>query len=119
MINTTLLLDPETWDIGLDAKGNIATVQNPYSCAQDAATACALFQGENFYDVTIGIPYSTNVLGEHPGIGAIQTWLENEALRLPYIRQASAIIFTDDTNRTASGEINVVDTNGIKSTINL
>nr|DAM64852.1 MAG TPA: Protein of unknown function (DUF2634) [Caudoviricetes sp.] len=119
VINTTLYLDPDTWDITLDDKNNLATVTNPYSCAQDVATACSVFQGENIYNVTIGVPYTDKILGFSPGTGAVQTWLETEALRLPYIQQASATVVNDSASRASSGVIVVVDTNGISSTINL
>jgi hypothetical protein len=46
----TLLLDVSSWDLCLDAAGNIAMASNPYSIAQDAASAIRTFAG----DFTIG-----------------------------------------------------------------
>ncbi|EPQ1166602.1 hypothetical protein NNV94_005680, partial [Klebsiella pneumoniae] len=40
MKTISLKLDPDIWDLVLDELGNIATVENPYACAQDVATAC-------------------------------------------------------------------------------
>lgn len=119
MINTTLLLDTDSWDITLDDKGNLATVENPYSCAQDVATACSVFLGENIYDSTIGVPYTDKILGFNPGTGAVQSWMEEQALRLDYISQASATIINDSATRACTGVIVVVDTNGTSSTVNM
>lgn len=119
MQTLSLLLDTDLWDIQLDDKGNLAITGNPYACAQDVATACSTFRGECIYNVNAGLPYRQSILGFNPGTGAVQNWLQNEALRLPYIAQASATIIQDNTVRAASGVIVVVDTNGISSTINL
>ena len=113
MITTSLYLDPDSWDIALDEKGNIATVGNPYACAQDVATACSTFRGECIYNTNAGLPYRQSILGFNPGTGMIQNWLQKEALRLPYIAQAAATIVQDNGERSASGVIVTVDTNGL------
>ena len=64
----TLLLDRATWDLCLDAAGNIATASEPYALAQDASSAIRLFVSEAWYDTTQGIPYFTNILGQAPPI---------------------------------------------------
>ncbi|WJV53212.1 hypothetical protein PCO85_18845 [Prodigiosinella aquatilis] len=43
MITLSLMLDTESWDIGLDDRNNLQTVGNPYACSQDVATACSTF----------------------------------------------------------------------------
>ena len=53
----TLLLDLTNWDLVLDVNGNIAIARPPYALAQDAASAVKTFQGECYYDTTLGIPY--------------------------------------------------------------
>lgn len=50
MKTTSLLLDVNTWDLVVDDLGNIATVDNPYACAQDVATACLAIRGECIYE---------------------------------------------------------------------
>lgn len=118
MKTRSLYLNPETWDIGLDALNNLAIVGNPYACAQDAATACSTFRGECIYQLDVGVPYNEQILGQNPGTGRIQTWLENEALSLPHIVNASATVVTGEA-RAATGVIVIVDQNGIQSTVNL
>lgn len=119
MITLSLKLDTDTWDIGLDDKGNLQTVTNPYACAQDVATACSTFRGECIYNTAAGIPYYEKILGFNPGTGAVQTYLENEALRLSYIAQASATVINNNGTRASTGVIVTVDTNGTESTVNL
>lgn len=118
MKTSSLYLDPDTWDIELNSSNNLSMVGNPYACAQDVATACSTFRGECIYQTGIGVPYNEQILGHNPGTGSIQTWLENEALRLPYIADVSATIVTGEA-RAATGVILVIDRNGIESTINL
>ncbi|WP_414454302.1 hypothetical protein [Enterobacter roggenkampii] len=119
MQTRSLLLNPETWDIGLDDSNNFAIAENPYACTQDVATACSTFRGECIYDTTIGLPYKDSILGFNPSSGTVQTWLQNEALRLPIIAQAQATIINNSSSRISSGVITVVDTNGTQSTVTL
>ena len=41
----TLLLDTLRWDLCLDVHGNIAVASDPYSVAQDVASAIRTFSG--------------------------------------------------------------------------
>lgn len=118
MKTRSLYLNPDTWDLELNGNNNLSTVGNPYACAQDVATACSTFRGECVYQTGIGVPYNAQILGHNPGTGSVQTWLENEALRLPYIADASATIVTGEA-RAVTGVIVVTDRNGTGSTINL
>lgn len=119
VITASLYLDPDSWDIDLDDKGNIRVVGNPYACAQDVATACSTLRGECIYNTSAGIPYYENIMGVQPGAGAVQSYLENEAMRLPYIAQASATVINDSGARASTGVIVVVDTNGTEYTVNM
>ena len=58
----SLLLDRGAWDLVLDAEGNIAVCEEPYSIAQDVACACRTFKGELIYDVNDGVPYFSEIL---------------------------------------------------------
>ncbi|KMK23089.1 hypothetical protein ABW11_20990 [Pluralibacter gergoviae] len=118
MKTRSLYLNPDTWDIELNSSNNLSTVGNPYACAQDVATACSAFRGECIYQTGIGVPYNEKILGQNPGTGSVQTWLENEALRLPYIADARATIVAGEA-RVATGVIVITDRNGTESTLNL
>lgn len=119
VITSSLYLNPDAWDITLDDTGNLSVVENPYACAQDVATACSAFRGECIYDINIGVPYYPTILGKNPGTGVVQSALETEALRLPYIATADATVVVKRSDRECSGVIVVTDTNGISSTVNL
>jgi hypothetical protein len=101
----TLLLDTVTWDLLLDANGNIAVAKEPYSLAQDAASAIRTFLGECFYDTTVGINYGL-ILGQLPTLSLLKQLLIEEALTVPDV--ASAIVFISSfSNRTLIGQVQV------------
>ena len=95
---STLLLDRSAWDLVLDALGNIAVATEPYSLAQDAASAIKTFVGECYWDTTQGIDYLKLVFkGPPPSIGTLKRLFINAALTVTdvaaaqcFIQQASA-----------------------------
>lgn len=107
----TLLLDQTYNDLVLDANGNIALADEPYSIAQDVASAARTFIGEAIYDVTLGIPYFSEVLGQWPPASLVQGLIEQQALTVPDVVQARCVI-TDFSNRTITGQIQVIDKTG-------
>lgn len=104
----TLLLDQGIWDLVLDAAGNIAVAQEPYSLAQDAASAIKLFAGEYYWDTTLGIPYLKMVFrGPLPQIGTLKELFINAALSAdPDIAAANCFIVAGG-DRGISGQIQV------------
>lgn len=107
----TLLLDDTNWDLVLDVGGNIAVASDPYATAQDAASACRLFQGELWYDTEPGIPYWTTTLGKRPPLSLVKTQFVRAAMRVPGVVAAQAFI-TSFENRRLSGQIQVTDKQG-------
>ncbi|MXF49851.1 hypothetical protein GR294_25565 [Raoultella sp. Lac2] len=118
MKTTSLLLDVDTWDLTVDELGNIATVDNPYACAQDVATACLAIRGECIYEKDTGVNYK-ELLNVKASTGAMAAALQTEALRMNYIAQAEATLVNDRDTRRATGVITIVDTNGLISKIAL
>ena len=98
----------------VDASGNIAVATEPYALVQDAATACRTFQGECWYDTTVGVPYWTLILGERPPISLIKSVFESAALTVPGVVSATfylgAII-----DRQLTGQIQVTNSSGTVS----
>ncbi len=88
----TLLLDRSAWDLVTDANGNIAVASNPYSLAQDAASAIRLFQGECWYDTSKGVPYFTQVLGKLPPLAFVKSQFAAAALTVPEVASATVYI---------------------------
>ncbi|WP_144378538.1 hypothetical protein [Mesorhizobium amorphae] len=107
----TLLLDPSTWDLTINAAGNIAVAEEPYALAQDAASAIRLFQGELYFDTRPGIPYFPEILGEAPPISLMKAWFVRSAMTVPGVVSAVAYI-SEWTDRTVRGQVQIKDSNG-------
>jgi hypothetical protein len=107
----TLLLDRTTWDLVLDAAGNIAVASDPYALAQDAASAIRLFAGELWYDTTQGIPYFESILGRPPPIAFMKSRFVAAALTVPGVASAVAYI-TGIEGRTVTGQVQIISTSG-------
>lgn len=116
-MTSTLLLAQDTWDLVLDASGNIAVASAPYSMAQDVASACRLFAGELWYDTTQGVPYDT-ILAQRPPTQYIAAQLEKAAMTVPNVASARCII-SGFTDRKMTGQIQVTDVNGASLNVEL
>ena len=112
----TLLLDTVLWDLVLDSKGNIAIADEPYSLAQDVASAIRLFLGELWYDTTKGVPYFQQILGHAPPLSLFNEYMVAAALTVPGV--VSAICVVDKiSDRRLTGQVQFVDDKGITSTV--
>jgi len=108
----TLLLDTGTWDLVIDASGNIAMASDPYSLAQDAASAIKLFQGELYYDTTQGVPYFAQILGQRPSLSLVKQQLVAAALTVPEVVNAQAFITAVTPTRQVQGQVQVSTATG-------
>jgi len=108
---TTLLLDQNTWDLVVDASGNIALADSPYSLAQDVASACRLFLGELWYNTNKGVPYNEEILGKLPTEDALRQYLIDAALSVQNVVSADVEINSFD-GRALSGILTFTDTLG-------
>lgn len=109
---TTLYLDPETWDLAVDASGNIALAGEPYSTAQSVACACRLWRGEAPFAAERGIPYELQVLGQLPPQRLLASWYETEAASVPTVANAIALLSFDRNTRGVTGQIQCTLTDG-------
>lgn len=107
----TLLLDQATWDLCLDANGNIAVATGPYAMAQDVASACRLFKGELWYDTSKGVPYFGKFLSHAPAISLLKEELVIAAKTVPGVKAASVVI-DSVTDRNLTGQVQFVDQDG-------
>lgn len=105
---STLLLDTLAWDLVQDALGNIAVAKEPYSLAQDAASAIRTFLGEVFFDVTVGVDYSRIFGVPPPPLALIKQLLVQAALTVPDVTSAQVFIsaFAPST-RLLTGQVQV------------
>lgn len=108
----TLLVDRTTWDLVADATGNIAVASDPYSQAQDAASACRLFEGELYYDTAKGLPYFAQILGHWPPLNYVRQKLVDAALTVPGVVSAKCF-FSSFRLRALGGEVQI--SNGSES----
>lgn len=112
---STLLLDTINWDLCVDANGNIAVAGEPYSLAQDAASAIRLFQGELWYDTTQGVPYWGQILGQWPPVAVMKAAFISAALTVPGVVSAQCFINTV-THRVVTGQVQVTGASGVVGT---
>lgn len=112
----TILLNPQTWDLMVDAERNIAVASPPYSYAQDAACAAKLFLGEYYYDTTIGVPYWQEILGDWPPIQLMKARWVAAALRVPDVVQAQVFVESIQ-GRWVQAQMQVTDTAGALTVI--
>jgi hypothetical protein len=113
----TLLLLPGTWDLTVDASGNIAVASDPYSRAQDASSAIRLFLSELWYDTTQGIDYWGSIIGYPPNIPLLKAKLAAQALSVPGIKKATVFI-SSIVDREVHGQVQVTDVDGNTSIAN-
>lgn len=104
-----MYLDPVQWDLVLDTNGNIAIASDPYSQAQDAASAMRTFDGEVFYDTTLGVPYFPNILGALPPITYLKAQFVAAALTVPGVTGA-VVFFSSFINRILGGQVQITTT---------
>lgn len=106
----TMLLDQRAWDLVLDAKQNIAIANDPYSQAQDAASAIRTFKGNCYYNTAIGTPFGT-ILGKSPSLALLKTSFEDQAKLVPGVVKAKCFI-SGVVNRTLTGQVQVTTDTG-------
>ncbi len=112
----SLALSSDTWDLQVDAAGNLALVSGAAALAQDAATACRLWVGEWWYGTNIGIPYQA-ILGQAPNFTALKNQWVQAALTVPGVVSAKAFI-ASFKDRAVTGQIQVTGSDGIVSAAN-
>ena len=103
-MTTTLYIDPETWDLTVDAARCIALAGMPYAAAQTVANATRLWRGEAPFNLDRGMPYQ-EVVGKNPPRQLLASWFETEAVTVPDVSNAVAVLEFDRNNRALTGQI--------------
>lgn len=103
-------LNPSTWDIELDTNGNLALASADYSIAQDVASAIRTVKGECWYDVTLGMPYFSTLLGQRPPTSLIIAMLEEAALTISGVVAVTVVRLGINAQRRLTGSVIVVST---------
>ncbi len=116
MSGKTLFLDPATWDLSLDSGGGIAVATSSYSLAQDAASAIRTFQGECYYDTSLGLPYWAQILNNgQASVALVKAQFVAAALTVPGVVSAR-VFFSGLSGRNLTGQVQVTDSSGTVST---
>lgn len=108
---STLLLDPKKWDLLVDGQRNIAVASEPYALAQDAGSAICLFEGEDYYDTTRGVPYWAQILGKYPPVRVMKAAWVTAALTVPNVIAAVCFI-SSFVDRIITGQVLVTGADG-------
>jgi hypothetical protein len=108
---STLLLDQSQWDLVVNASGNIAVAAEPYALAQDAASAIRTFEGECFWDTSVGVPYLSQILGKVVPLSLLKQALIEAALTVPNVVSAQVFV-SSVTDRTLQGQVQVASASG-------
>lgn len=117
-MNSTLLLDQSTWDLAIDAYGNIAVAQEPLASAQDAASAIMTFSREVYFNTTLGIPYFGEILGHAPPASLLKAYFEYAAETVPDVVSAVAYLNAVGLSRELTGQVQVTSTSGVVTAAN-
>lgn len=114
----TLLLDVGSWDLVLDSLGNIAVASPPYAVAQDVSSAIQTFEGEVYYDDTLGVPYTQGILGDQPPLNVVTGDMEAAALEVPGVVTATCSISSFE-DRAVDGGVQFTDSDNNTGTVGL
>lgn len=114
----TLYVDPTSWDLVLDTNSSIALASEPYSLAQDVASAVKTFSGECYYDTTQGIPYWASILGAFPPPLALlkAAYIKEGITRVPDVADI-VVFFSGFVNRKLTGQLQITSVAGSVASI--
>jgi hypothetical protein len=108
---STLLLDRDTWDLCIDALGNMALATEPYSIEQDVASACRLFTSELYYGGAKGISYFKTILGRPISERILKSEITNAALGVPGVKSVQ-VFFESVADRSVGGQVQITTSEG-------
>ncbi len=106
----TLPLDNETWDLVLDAQGNLSVAAPPYATAQDIASQLRAWLGECYYDKTQGLDLK-KILGSAQPLGAINAMVAATAMQVPGLASVTPNL-SIQSNGELTGSVGFVLTDG-------
>jgi hypothetical protein len=112
----TMLLDRTIWNWCLDASGNIAVATDPYSVAQDVASAVRTFIGECYFNTSLGIPYFQQIFGQLPPLAFMKAQICAAAETVPECTNPVCYISAFSDCKVA-GQVQFTDSNGAVQTV--
>jgi hypothetical protein len=109
---SSFLLDTAVWDLLVDANGNMAVASEPYSLAQDAASAIQTYLGEYYWDITVGVPWLTQILGQSPSLALLKAQLAETAVGANPDIASATVFISSFNNRVVTGQVQIVSAAG-------
>lgn len=100
----SLVLDWNTWDLKLDAAGNIqlfTPANYNSSVAQDAACAIKTFLGDCWYNQTLGMPWLQSIFGQNPPLSFVSAKLIAQVLTMANITKC--VVLALGTKKVQNG----------------
>ena len=110
-MSKSLFIDPNTWDLAVDIDGNIAVADEDYRIAQDCSCAVRTFKPEVYFDMSYGIPYTAQILGQRPPLQLVKKRYEDLAKTVTSVADARCTL-TGVNNRVLTGFITLTTTSG-------
>lgn len=119
-IGHTLLLN-ESWDLGLDELGNIATTTGAYAIAQNAANAVRLFTNDAYFDATKGIPHFDIELGKKPTVSrsTLINRIKSAVMAVSGVTGCEPELEYSDDGRLMGGNVNITLDGGTNINVEL
>lgn len=116
-MNTLQLSSPETdgvgWDLTIDALGNLAVASGGVALAQDVASAVRTFQGEQWYDRTLGVPYFQRIFGgKIPSLQFLKQAFINAGMIVPNVASIAVFLTGPGPNRQLGGQLQITSVDG-------
>ncbi len=105
-------LDPETWDLVVDANGNIAMCDQQYEVVQNVCCATRLWRGEDIFRPLRGIPYDVDVLGNSVIAANLDTIYKAEAEQVTGVSSVETQLYFESQTRKITGSLLVTLTDG-------
>lgn len=119
MLPDTIYLNPETWDLDIDASRNIAMASTPYAQAQNVASACRVWQNECPLRKVRGVPYEASVLGYRPTLLQLAGWFKTEAALVVGVDTVTPVLTFDSSARGLGGQIQLTLTDGNTANVSI
>lgn len=104
----------DNWDIFVDASGNIATSEDAYAIAQNAANAARLFTDDAYFDRTRGVPHFNIELGQKaaPARSTLTNRIRKAVLGVEGVSDAEVSLEYNEETRVCGGDIIITTVNG-------
>lgn len=113
----SLLLDRTTWDLVVDAQGNLAVASGSYAIGQDIASALRVFAGECYYNTNSGLPYRSHILGKMQSISVFRAQAETAARAIAGVTAARCLVAAPGVERRLNGSLVFTTEDGVTQSV--